>query len=360
MFDGAELPSYSPRTAPVRRRSATSMKSLIPAVSLVSLLALAGVSACDSSASQPPGIEVSHEQLKPGGVYIAYIVGCEKGCDQLAKGDLILEVDGKPVTSGKDMRTSRIATGAPLKLKVVKRSGETKEVEIVAQPQELPPLKDIPPFWTVGAADLDKAPDWARRNLFAHASPMTMLVNAEGGITDGRQLLGKKRLIMFWDYATREEQAQAANMMQILQLAQDDLKAAGVEVMFTQIRFPGNDNGDHPPPGADERHRAARVPEEVRRPEQGPPSDVPLPQRDRVQRRTRARPRGLDDLHPVPPRLPGDHPPRRGWHRPLALRGRPDGHRPRLPRQGRPVHDRPGHQVRQEHVTRRLAAWPGH
>ena len=223
------------------------MKSLIPAVSLVSLLALAGVSACDSSASQPPGIEVSHEQLKPGGVYIAYIVGCEKGCDQLAKGDLILEVDGKPVTSGKDMRTSRIATGAPLKLKVVKRSGETKEVEIVAQPQELPPLKDIPPFWTVGAADLDKAPDWARRNLFAHASPMTMLVSADGGTTDGRQFLGKKRLILFWDYATREEQAQAANMMQILQLAQADLSAVGIEIMFTQIRFPGNDNGDGTP-----------------------------------------------------------------------------------------------------------------
>ena len=249
------------------------MKSLIPAVSLVSLLALAGVSACDSSASQPPGIEVSHEQLKPGGVYIAYMVGCEKGCDQLAKGDLILEVDGKPVTSGKDMRTSRIATGAPLKLKVVKRSGETKEVEIVAQPQELPPLKDIPPFWTVGAADLDKAPDWARRNLFAHASPMTMLVNAEGGITDGRQLLGKKRLIMFWDYATREEQAQAANMMQILQLAQDDLKAAGVEVMFTQIRFPGNDNGDGTPRQAPMNDTALREYQK----KYGVPNKAPLP-----------------------------------------------------------------------------------
>ena len=32
--------------------------------------------------------------------------------------------------------------------------------------------------------------------------------------------------------------------LRLLQLAQDDLKAAGVEVMFTQIRFPGNDNGD--------------------------------------------------------------------------------------------------------------------
>jgi hypothetical protein len=218
------------------------MKSLIPAVSLISLLALASVSACDSKTeTNAPGAEVSSEQLKAGGVYIAYMNGCEKGCDQLAKGDLILEVDGKPVTSAKDMRTSRLATGAPIKLKVLKSGGgEPKEIEIVAQPKELPPLKDVPPFWSVGAADLDKAPQWARRNLFGHASPMTMLVSAEGGITDGRQLHGKKRLILFWDWATRDEQAQAANMMQLLQLAQDDLKAAGVEVMFTQIKFPTN------------------------------------------------------------------------------------------------------------------------
>lgn len=219
------------------------MKSLIPAVSLVSLLALAGVSACDGGGggTKTPAPEVTREQLKPGGVYIAYMVGCDKGCDQLGKGDLILEVDGKPASSAKDMRTSRIATGEPVKLKVLKNGGgEPKEVEIVAKPQEMPPLKDVPPFWSVGAADLDKAPDWARRNLFGHASPMTMLVNAEGGITDGRQLQGKKRLMLFWDWATRDEQAQAANMMQVLQLAQDDLKAAGVEVMFIQIKFPTN------------------------------------------------------------------------------------------------------------------------
>jgi hypothetical protein len=134
------------------------MKSLIPAVSLISLLALAGVSACKDGpqTTNPSGtIEVNHEQLKAGGVYIAYMVGCEKGCDQLAKGDLVMAIDGKPVTSAKDMRTSRVATGAPVKLSVLKPNAAAPiDVEIVAQPQELPPLKDIPPFWTVGAADL--------------------------------------------------------------------------------------------------------------------------------------------------------------------------------------------------------------
>lgn len=224
------------------------MKSLIPALGLLSLLAFAGASACDSASSKPPTIEVTTEQLKPGGVFIAHVVGCEKGCDQLQRGDLLLELDGQPVTSSKDFRVSRIATGNPVKLKVHKKSGQVIDLEIVAKPNDtLPPIKEAPPFWTVGAADLDRAPQWARRSLFGHASPMTMLVSAEGGTTDGRQFLGKKRLILFWDYATREEQAQAANMMQVLQLAQGDLTAAGVDIMFTQIRFPGNDNGDGTP-----------------------------------------------------------------------------------------------------------------
>lgn len=228
-----------------------SFKSLVPAVSLVSLLALSGVSACDGAGgggSSSPTVAVTAAELAPGGVYIAYMVGCEKGCDQLEKGDLILEVNGQPVSSSKDMRVSRIATGEPIKLKVhKKKTGQPVEVEIVAKPNDsLPPIKEAPPFWTVGAADLNKAPEWARRTLFGHASQMVMLVNAEGGITDGRQLVGKKRLILFWDWATREEQAQAANMMQILQLAQDDLKAAGVDIMFTQVKFPNNDGRQAP------------------------------------------------------------------------------------------------------------------
>ncbi len=229
-----------------------SIKRLLSAS--LSLLALMSLSACDSKTgggnSDAPTIEVTQEELAPGGVYISYMVGCEKGCDQLAKGDLILAVDGQPVTGAKDMRVSRIATGAPIKLKVRKgakapNAGQEVEVEIVAKPNDsLPPIKEAPPFWSVGAAELNKAPTWARRALFGHASPMIMLMNADGGTTDGRQFLGRKRLIMFWDWATREEQAMSVNMMQVLQNAQEDLKAAGVDVMYTQIRFPGNVTGD--------------------------------------------------------------------------------------------------------------------
>ena len=225
-----------------------SLKRLLTA-SFASLLALSAVSACDPTKTNNPGdsntVAVTSPELAAGGAYIAYMVGCEKGCDQLAKGDLILAVDGQPVTGAKDLRVSRVATGAPVKLKVHKKSGQDVEVEIVAKPNDsLPPIKEAPPFWTVGAAELDKAPVWARKTLFGHASPMAMLMSAEGGVTDGRQFLGRKRLILFWDWATREEQAMAVNMMKVLQKAQADLKAAGVDVMYTQIRFPGNVTGD--------------------------------------------------------------------------------------------------------------------
>ncbi len=218
------------------------MKKFLSAACIVSALALASFgTACEIEV--PP--EVPSADLAQGGVYVAYNNGfseCTKGCDQIKKGDLILEVNGEKVSSATDVRLSKIATGEPVKLKVFKKATQsTIDVELVATPSDkLQPIKEAPPFWTVGAAELDKAPDWARKTLFGHASPSAMLVSSEGGILDGRQLLGKKRFIVFWDHGTREEQAAAADFLKVLQVAQADLQAAGVDILFTQITFPGN------------------------------------------------------------------------------------------------------------------------
>ena len=223
------------------------MKRLLSALSLLSLFAgaTASISGCDTGSSTAPTIVIPSEELAGGGLYVVYINrsgNCSKGCDQLAKGDLILEINGQAVSSATDARNSKIATGEPVKLKVLKKdTKETKEIELIATPSDkLPPLKETPPFWTIGAADLDQAPDWARRAHFGHVAPSIMLVNADGGILSGRDLVGKKRLILFWDIGTREEQAEAVDMMQVLQKAQADLKAKGVDIMFTQIQFPSN------------------------------------------------------------------------------------------------------------------------
>ncbi|WAS94343.1 PDZ domain-containing protein [Nannocystis punicea] len=223
------------------------LRGLVPRLvplGFASTLALSAIAACDGGGSSAPSVSVTSEQLKPGGVFITYVNGCEKGCDQLGRGDLVLELNGQPVTSAKDLRVSQIATGQPVKLKVKKPSGQDVEVEIVATPSDkLQPIKEAPPFWSVGAADLDKAPQWARRSLFGHASLMIMLMNMDGGSTDGRQMAGKKRLVLFWDWATRDEQAQAANMLRVLQMARDDLQNSGVDIMFTHVTFPSNYTG---------------------------------------------------------------------------------------------------------------------
>jgi hypothetical protein len=210
---------------------------------LVSWLAIAPcVSACAHADSAPPTIEVGHEVLTPGGVFITHVNGCERGCDALQRGDLVLALNGEPVAHARDLAVDKVATGAPVHLQVRKgHTGAVVDVELVARPSdELPPIVDAPPFWSVGAADLDRAPEWARRNLFGHASPMIMLANADGGIVDGRQLYGEKRMLVVWDYGTRVEYAQAINALRVLQKARADLDASGVHIMFTQLRLPTN------------------------------------------------------------------------------------------------------------------------
>ena len=86
---------------------------------------------------------------------------------------------------------------------------------------------------------MEKTPNWARRRMFGHASPAVMLVSVDGTIIDGRQLQGARRLIVYWDWGDRVEEAAAVDFLQVLQKAQADLATKAVEVMFVHGRFPG-------------------------------------------------------------------------------------------------------------------------
>lgn len=210
------------------------MKKLALAASLLSALAL---SSCDKTGG---GSKIpKNRDLKAGGVYVAYNLGCEAGCDQINKGDLIQKVDGKDVKTAADV--GNLADNKSHKLELLSAGTmEPKTVELTASPkQNLAPIKDAPPLWLVGAAELNEAPDWARGRMFGHASPSVMLVSADGGILDGRQLYGKKRMVVYWDWGDREEEAAAIDFMQVLQVAQADLNAKNVEVMFVHLKFPG-------------------------------------------------------------------------------------------------------------------------
>ncbi len=187
-----------------------------------------------------------NKDLKAGGIYISYVNdNCKSGCEQLGRGDLIQAVDGTAVQDTAAFDKIDLTDGQPHKLSVLKDdTHEKKEITITARKGDLEPLKDIPPLWTVGASKLnggaDALPAWARRRMFGHASPMVMLVNVEGGILDGRQLYGQKRLVVYWDWGTRTEQAEASTFMKVLQKAQGDLKTKGVEIMFVHLQFPTN------------------------------------------------------------------------------------------------------------------------
>ena len=101
----------------------------------------------------------------------------------------------------------------------------------------------------IGAAELDRAPQWARRNLFGHVSPMLGLIHIDGGTVDSVTMLGKRRLLVFWDHATRVEQAEAINMMQVLQGRRDHVHSPPLSVQRRSS-------------SADERHQPAPVPAE--------------------------------------------------------------------------------------------------
>jgi hypothetical protein len=226
------------------------MKKLMTALGLLCTL---GVSSCDNALSfNVPG----NKDLKAGGVYVAYNMGCEQGCDKIEKGDLIQKLDGTPVQTAADLES--LIDGQPHKLEVLsKGSMEAKQVELVAQPKSnLPPLENVPPFWLVSAESLNAAPEWARRRMFGHASPSVMLVSVNGGILDGRQLFGKKRFIVYWDWADRNEEAAAVDFMQVLQKAQADLDGKNVEIMFTHVQFPAAKRGGRKPPMNDTDLRA--------------------------------------------------------------------------------------------------------
>lgn len=210
------------------------MKRLLVNLGLLSTLALGGCTKTGGGLNIP-----SSKDLEPGGVYVVYNHGCDKGCDQLNKGDLIQSIDGKPVKTGADVDAANLIDGQPHKLEVLGPDKAVKSVELVAQPKtDMPPLENVPPLWTSGAERLNQAPEWARRRMFAHASPSAMLVSVDGGILDGRQLKGKKRLVIYWDRGDREEQASAVAFLQVLQKAQADLQAKDVDIMFIQVQFP--------------------------------------------------------------------------------------------------------------------------
>lgn len=197
------------------------------------------LSACvELNPARPPP---DHATLAPGGVWVAYNLGCAQGCDEVRRGDRIVAVDGRPVTSGAEVDAIDLARNQPLALKVARHgTDEVVDVTIVAEPNDrLPPIAALPPLLTVGAAALDRAPEWARGRLFGHAIPAIRFYRADEprGFVTGRQLYGRGALLVVWELPRMIEErraslAQIPGVYAHLQQYSDALEAAGVDAYF--------------------------------------------------------------------------------------------------------------------------------
>ena len=197
---------------------------------------LAAVSACHvGRVAVPPSSELEH-----GGVFVAYNLGCERGCRDVARGDVILAVDGQVVETRDDLLASGLTDDRDVRLDVLRHGESTpRQVTIRARPgHDLPPLENTPPFWTVSASALDRAPDWARAMMFSHALPALELIDVDGGWINGRDLYGRKTIIVVWPDLPmfrrqyRNFRDQMSTFYRVLQKAQPDLAANGVGIVF--------------------------------------------------------------------------------------------------------------------------------
>jgi len=217
-------------TGPAFPRTYRLAKALLTGSALVVL------SACHRGSSAVP----RGESLEHGGVYVAYSLGCEQGCREVRRGDVILAVDGKPVDTREELLAAGLTRDSDVRLDVLRPGASSpREVTIRARPgKQLPPLEDTPPFWTVSAQALNRAPSWARSLMFSHAVPPLKLLSVDGGWVTGRSLYGRKTILVMWpDLPMFERQYRnfrqpMTTFYQVLQLAQPYLARADVSTLF--------------------------------------------------------------------------------------------------------------------------------
>ena len=201
-------------------------------------LAMTGV-AFAASGGCMPCLSITPIRLKPGGVLVVFVhdQSCA-GCRELEKWDLIQAVDGRVVSTAEELEATGLADGQVHTLSVWDHREEVvKTVEFRAKPDPGDPLKRAIPFSFVGAEQIDRAPSWAQRRLWAHASPSLLLVRVDSGerIT-GLGLHGQRRLIVLFDWGSATDRQNAALTLQVLQKAQADLLDAGVSLIFAHVQ----------------------------------------------------------------------------------------------------------------------------
>jgi hypothetical protein len=206
-------------------------------LALVSILLGACAGQLNPSVPTPKPGELA---AKPG-LWVAYNLGCEQGCDKIRRGDIITAIDGAPVTSGAEIDAADLARGTPVQLELQSRKRGKLDITLRATPNQfMRPLMHAPPLWTVGTEALDRAPAWARLKAFGHATPALRFYRMDDprGFRNGRELYGRHTLIVLWtpdNYRVQNWRRNNALLPQVyarLQAHEAELRAAGVDVVF--------------------------------------------------------------------------------------------------------------------------------
>lgn len=174
----------------------------MPGKHLAWFLGAALLAACGTQLNPSVKTPAAGELAQTPGAWVAYNLGCKFGCSEIRRGDLITAVDGRKITSGAEIDAADLARGTPVNVELFRpRTGEAMQVQLVAEPYEyMQPIVNVPPLWTVGAAALDRAPDWARLKAFGHATPALRFYKMDSPreYVDGRDLFGRAALVVLW------------------------------------------------------------------------------------------------------------------------------------------------------------------
>ncbi len=214
---------------------------MLPGRHLVLVSILLGLGACAGQLNRSVPTPKPGELATRPGVWVAYNLGCEQGCDQIRRGDIITAIDGEPVTSGAQIDAADLARGTPVRLELQSRKHGKLDITLRATPNQfMRPIPHAPPLWTVGTEALDRAPAWARLKAFGHATPALRFYRLDDprGFRNGRDIYGRHTLIVLWtpdNYRIEDRLRNNALLPQIyarLQAHEAELRAAGVDVMF--------------------------------------------------------------------------------------------------------------------------------
>lgn len=169
-----------------------------------------------------------------GGLYVAHIErrSCD-GCEPIEPGDHIQTLDGQPVADD----LGALGDGEPHVIGYWDRSlGAQATATITVTPLAEP--TGALPIWSIEVGELKRAPDWARRRMFGRAIPELLLIDERGEPLTGLDLFGRSHVVVLFDWAASADRQNAALCMKVLQKAQADLAAKGIEIVFAHVQHP--------------------------------------------------------------------------------------------------------------------------